>query len=212
MRIRGRSMSSSAKITETAFSGDSMNILGINGSPRRKGNTETLLRKVLDGARNKDAVVEEIDLNSLVFSPCQECENLRNDGSCILEDQLQLLYHKTEEADIVIVASPIFFGSVSAQTKMMIDRFQCVWRARYILNRNIYERRKEGVFLAVQASDRQDYFDNARQIIKNFFAVINAAYGEELFCSRVGEKGAVLLRKDILEEAYNLGRKIARER
>ena len=101
-----------------------MNILGINGSPRIGGNTDILLDKALEGAKDKGAVIEKIILNTFKFSPCQECENIKDDGTCIVEDDMQIIYKKIEEADAVILASPIFFGSLSAQTKMMIDRFQ----------------------------------------------------------------------------------------
>lgn len=85
-----------------------MRVLGINGSPRIGGNTDILLDKVLEGARSKGAKTEKVVLNNLKFSPCQECENLRDDGSCIIEDDMQPLYKKIEEADRIILASPIF--------------------------------------------------------------------------------------------------------
>ena len=119
-----------------------MNILGINGSPRIGGNTDILLDKVLEGAKAKGAKTEKVILNTLKFSPCQECENIRDDGTCIIEDDMQPLYKKIEEAEAVILASPIFFGSLSAQTKMMIDRFQCLWRAKYLFKKDTFKKKR----------------------------------------------------------------------
>src|SRR3989338_614183 len=108
-----------------------MYVLGINGSPRIGGNTNLLLDKALEGAKNKGAKIEKVILNKLKIVPCQECEVVRDDGTCKIEDDFQPLYDKIKKADAIILASPIFFGSLSAQTKIMIDRFQCYWRYKY---------------------------------------------------------------------------------
>lgn len=183
--------------------------LGINGSPRIGGNTDILLDKILEGAKSGDAQVEKIILNTLKFSPCQECEDMRDDGICRIQDDFQSLYKKIEDADVIILASPIFFGSLSSQTKMMIDRFQCAWRAKYILKKEVFPRKKKGIFVSVEASDRKDFFDNARSIVRNFFAVINAKYTGELLCPGIDEKGAVLKYPDILKKAFELGRRLS---
>jgi multimeric flavodoxin WrbA len=188
-----------------------MNILGINGSPRIGGNTDILLDRALDGARSLGAKAEKVILNKLKFSPCQECENIKDDGSCIIEDDMQRLYKKIEEADGVIIASPVFFGSVSAQTKTMVDRFQCAWRAKNIFNKEVFKNTKAGAFISVEASDRKDFFENSKLIVKNLFATINALYKYELFCSGLERKGDVFKRPDCLERAYKLGQKIAKQ-
>ena len=185
-----------------------MNVLGINGSPRIGGNTDILLDKALEGARTKGTKTEKVILNTLKFSPCQECENIRDDGTCIIDDDLQPLYKRIEDADVIILASPIFFGSLSAQTKMMIDRFQCAWRVKYILKKDIFKRRRKGAFISVEASNRKDFFDNAKSIVKNLFATINVEYKEELFCSSIDEKGSILKYPDILEKAFDLGQRL----
>lgn len=186
-----------------------MNILGINGSPRIGGNTDILLDKALAGAGNKGAQTEKIILNTLRISPCQECADMRDDGFCKIEDDFQLLYKKIERSDALILASPVFFGSLSAQTKMMVDRFQCLWRAKYLLKVNIGQKAKKGAFISVEASRRKDFFDNAKSIVKNLFVTINAEYNEELFCPGVDEKAIVLTHPDFLEQAYELGVRIA---
>jgi multimeric flavodoxin WrbA len=186
-----------------------LKVLGINGSPRRGGNTDILLDKVLDGAKSKGAETEKVILNKLKFSPCQECENMRDDGTCIIEDGLQPLYNKIEEADAIVLASPIFFGSLSAQTKMMVDRFQCLWRAKYILKKIAPGKKRAGAFISVEASIRKDFFNNAASIVKNLFATIDVEYREELFCQGIDEKGKILKRPDILKKAFELGARIA---
>jgi len=187
-----------------------MKILGINGSPRIGGNTDILLDKVLEGASVNGASTEKIVLNKLKFSPCQECEDMRDDGECIIKDDMRQLYRKIKDADAVVFASPIFFGSISAQAKKMIDRFQCLWRLKYILNKDTGYKKKKAAFISVEGSDREDFFENARSIVKNLFATINAEYAGELFCSKVDEKAGILKHAGCLEKAFELGVKLAR--
>ncbi len=188
----------------------SMYVLGINGSPRTGGNTDILLENALEGAQDSGAKTEKIVLNSLRFSACQECDKLSSDGTCVIEDDMQHVYRKVRDADALIMASPVFFGSLSAQTKMMIDRFQCAWRAKNILKKGLFEKKRIGVFLSVQASSRESFFDNARSIIKNFFAVVSAVYAGEVFCAGIDEKGGISKHKDCLKTAYELGQKITK--
>ncbi len=187
-----------------------MKVLGICGSPREGGNTDVLLDKALKGAREGGAETEKIVLNELRFSPCQECENMPGDGSCIINDDMQLVYKKIEEADVLILASPIFFGSLSAQTKMMIDRFQCLWRAKYILKSvGMPTKKKKGAFLCVSAGTLEDFFDNARSIVKNFFATVGHGYNEEVWCPGVEKKGDILKKTDLLQTSFETGKKLA---
>ncbi len=186
-----------------------VNILGINSSPREGGNTQVLLGRFLQGALDNGGRSEVVVLNNLKFTPCQECENLPENKRCIIQDELQELFPRVDEADILVVASPIFFGSLSAQAKMMIDRFQCHWRAKEILKLDLKQKPKEGVFLCVEASDREDFFQNAKSIVKNFFATVNARYSAEVFCKGVDGKNAILRRPEVLSEAVNLGKTLA---
>jgi len=186
-----------------------MFILGINSSPRIGGNTDILIDKSLGGARLKGAETEKIILNKLKFSPCQECENTRDDGVCIIEDDMQFVYKKIKKADAIILASPIFFGSLSAQMKMMIDRFQCIWKAKYIYKKDLYKTMRTGAFICVAASKRIDFFNNAKSIVRNFFKVISVDYKEELFCPGIDKKGEILKHPEFLEESFELGRRIA---
>jgi len=188
-----------------------MKILGINGSPRSGGNTQILLDKVLEGAGSGNCTVETIRLNDLDFVACQECEDLPDDEKCIIDDGMRNVYAGIEKADIVVFASPIFFGSISAQSKMMIDRFHCLWRAKHVLNIIGGAPNKKGFFIAVSAADKKDYFHNAASVVKNFFATIGAEYTGELFCGGIENKEDILGHPEILEQAFELGRKLGED-
>ncbi|MEK9148556.1 MAG: flavodoxin family protein [Candidatus Desantisbacteria bacterium] len=185
-----------------------MKVLGILGSPRIGGNTDILLDYVLSGARSEQVEVEKVILGKLHFAPCLECEDTQDDGKCLINDDMQMLYQKINRCDAIILASPIFFGSLSSQTKMMIDRFQCLWQAKYIRKAYKPEKERLGGFISVEATRRADFFENAKAIVKNFFATIDAIYKEELLCPGIEKKGEILEHKDHLEKAFEMGRRI----
>ena len=119
------------------------------------------------------------------------------------------MFRAIKEADALVLASPIFFGSLSAQVKTMIDRFQCVWLAREKLKKEIFSKSIRGAFICVEATERKDFFDNAKSIVRHFFATANVEYGRELLCGGVDDRGKVLERPECLEAAYRIGRDIA---
>ncbi|MGB2630919.1 MAG: flavodoxin family protein [Candidatus Omnitrophota bacterium] len=187
-----------------------MKILGISGSPRIGGNSEVLLDRALEGAASNGAECEKIVLEKLEFSPCREreYEEVDDKGLSPINDDIHIVYRKIQSSDGLILASPIFFGSLSAQTKMMIDRFQCVWVAKNVLNIDVFTKKIKGAFICAEATERKDFFENARAIVRNFFKTINAGYEEELLCTGVDKKGSVLGKPDMLDKAFELGKKL----
>ena len=186
-----------------------MKVLGICGSPRVGGNSYVALDSALEGAKTTGAHTEKIVLNELKIVPCQECERFKDDGGCFIEDDFLSLYGKINDADIIILASPIFFGSLSAQTKAMIDRFQCTWRAKYILGADPFDKKRRGAFISVASSQRKDFFENAKSIVKNWFATIDCAYKDDLFLTKLDVKGDIFKFPDYLEKTRQLGRNLS---
>ena len=190
-----------------------MYILGILGSPRQGGNTDTLLEKALEGARVSGAKTEKIVLNNLKMAPCQECNEVKGDGTCKIEDDFQIACKKTKEADAVIFASPIFFGSLSAQSKIFIDRFQCAWRYKFMLPTTNDQRpttkKKPGALILAEASKREDFLANAEAVAKNFFVTVDMKYSKHLFCQGLEGKEAASKSAELLCKAEGLGKEIA---
>lgn len=188
-------------------------VLGISGSPRIRGNSHILLKKALEGARSQGWETQEIVLNELTFVPCQEeeYEQVDEEGLSVIQDDMKEVYSRVEESSALIVSSPIFFGSLSAQTKMMIDRFQCVWISKYLKGSSLFTSPKPGAFICVEASYRDDFLKNAQSIIKNFFKIINVKYKQELFIQGVDKKAGVKNHPGYLSEAYELGKKLTSE-
>jgi multimeric flavodoxin WrbA len=97
-------------------------VLGIVGSPRKGGNTDALVEEVLEGARSKGAETEKIYLDGLKIRPCDACELCSENGECAIKDDFQLILQKIKESDGIVLGSPIYCSTVTAQTKILIDR------------------------------------------------------------------------------------------
>lgn len=184
-------------------------ILGIMASPRIGGNCDILIDKALETARENGAKTEKIIVNNLRFVACQSCEDIKDNGKCNIQDDFQRIYTAIIAADSIIIASPIYFGSVTAQLKTLIDRFQCHWRAINITKTRKLQSIKQGVFICVQASDRNDFFDNAKFVLKQFFATIGVEYKNEVLCKGIEGKGSVKNKSDCLEKAAVLGENLS---
>ncbi len=184
-------------------------VLGIMASPRKGGNSDMLLDAALKAAQQNGAMTEKIVINDLSFVPCQACDDVRGDGRCKIEDDFQKIYEALLRADSIFVASPIYFGSISAQLKMLIDRFQCFWLANHMTKTMGSVFLKQGGFICVQASSRNDFFENARFIMKNFFATAGIEYSREVFCSGIEKKGIVRDYSDCMEKAVAMGENLS---
>ncbi len=98
-------------------------VLIVNGSPRKKGNSAVLAERVAEGARSLGAEVETVILQDLDIKPCDGCGVCRTLGKgCHIDDDMQALYPKVREADALVVAGPVYFFTVTAQTKLFMDR------------------------------------------------------------------------------------------
>ena len=103
--------------------GDNMvKIIGIIGSPRKNGNTAYLVEKALEAAKEAGADVESYHLGKMKIEPCNACDICKMTGECPKDDDINEILSKLQKAQGVIIGSPVYFGNVSAQLKMFIDR------------------------------------------------------------------------------------------
>jgi multimeric flavodoxin WrbA len=191
-----------------------LKVLGIAGSPRRGGNTDLLLAEVLRGASSRGAIVKTIILNDLKISPCQHCDACLETGRCKVIDDMQMVYDELEQADRIVLASPIHFMGVTAQAKAMIDRCQCLWARKYVLKLPPLGSKpgeKKGFFVSVGGRKVANLFEPALVTVKACFRVLDIAYAGELVFPNVDEKGAIAKHPDALQQAFLAGQKLVEE-
>ncbi len=188
-------------------------IIAIYGSPRRDGNSSALLKQAVAGARQEGADVEEVVLRDYKISPCMEIYACMNTGECAIRDDFQKIQAKLEASTGIILASPIFFYSVSAHTKIFMDRCQSLWVRKYwIENQSFGEipTARKGLFISVGATRGKKLFDGAILTVKYFFDVLNAGLWRTVLCRGVDRKGEIESRDDYLKEAFEAGRELAK--
>ena len=147
-------------------------------------------------------------VDKLKINPCREYYTCLNDGNCAIRDDMDAIYPRLLEAEGIIVASPIFFYSVSAQLKILIDRCQALWARKYVLKQKMTPGRK-GAFIGVGATKGEKLFEGSILTIKYFFKAINMEYSEELLIRGVDKRGEIKEHPDALSGAFELGKKLA---
>jgi len=189
-----------------------MKIVAFYGSPRRKGNTALLLQKAVQGARDAGARVEEIVLRDLKMSPCLEIYGCKETGRCAIQDDFQQVYDKMLECDGLMLASPVFFYTVSAHTKILMDRCQSLWVKKYWIDKVPFgkgEIRRKALFVSVGATRGKKLFDGVLLTMKYFLDTLDAELWQSLLYRQLDFQGDVLEHPDYLEEAYEAGKGLA---
>jgi len=185
-----------------------VDILALYGSPRCKGNTSQLLRKAVQGAREAGADVEEIILRDKKMSPCLEIYGCRDTGRCVIRDDFQDIYDKILAARGIMLASPIFFYTVSAHTKILMDRCQSLWVKKYWLDKTPFGDKhfsKKGLFISVGATKGKKLFEGPLLTVRYFFDALDAELWKSLLYRGLDLEGDVMEHPEYLEEAYNAG-------
>ncbi len=140
-------------------------VLVLNGSPRKNGYTIELIETIKNNL-NEKINVDVFECHSADVKFCTDCRHCEKNYSCIIDDEMQLLYKKIEDADVLIFATPVYFYTVSAQIKTVIDRLQ-VYFFKHISNQNDLMKQKEGYILTVGgAKSYNNQFNGVETVIK----------------------------------------------
>jgi arsenate reductase len=188
-----------------------MFVLGLMGSPRRQGNTDLLLTAFLDGARVKGAEVLKVDVAFKNIAPCQGCRFCEQQGFCRQhDDDMREMNYLLRRADVVVIATPIFFYGPSAQLKALIDRSQALWARRYVMKLiDPKARFRKGFLFAVGATKGKDLFSGTSLTAKYFFDAIGAHYEGFLGFRQLEEPEAIAHHPTALADAKKKGEELA---
>lgn len=169
-----------------------MFILGLQGSPRLKGNTNHLLETFLKTAENRGAATRVLHAAKLEINPCMGCGNCERKGFCTFrdDDMEATVYPLLRRADVVVLASPVYFYNVPAQLKALIDRSQALWSRKYRHGLEDPGRRiRKGFLLSVGATKGKNLFDGMALTARYFFDAVGAEYTETLGYRRIEDIG-----------------------
>ena len=188
-------------------------ITAIYGSPRRRGNTATLLRQAVEGAHTEGFAVREIFLRDLKMSPCLEIYGCKRDGECAIRDDFQQIRDTILASDGIMLASPIFFYSVSAQVKILMDRFQSQWVKKHWIEGHPMGRSRavrKGLFLSAGATQGKKLFDGALLSVKYFFDVLDTELWDYRVFRGLDYADDIHRHHDYQTEAFEAGAGLAR--
>lgn len=188
------------------------NILALYGSPRKHGNTSTLLERAVAGARDGGAAVEQIHLRDLAMTPCLEIYACRKTGRCVIQDDFQPLHDRLLSCDALMLASPIFFYTVSAHTKIFMDRCQALWAKKYMLDKapfGIRQPARKALFLSAGATRGSRLFDGVLLSMRYFLDALDMELWKSLLYRGLDGPRDVRAHPEYLEEAYLAGKEFA---
>jgi multimeric flavodoxin WrbA len=177
------------------------------GSPRRNGNSASLAKQVAAGAKVVGAKVETVFLQGMNIQPCTACDACRKKlkKDCIIKDDMRALYPKLKSADAIVIASPIYWFTISAQTKLFMDR----WYALGGDDGYALAGKKFAIVLAY--ADADPFTSGAVNALRTFQDAFNYI-GAEVVGTVYGsawKAGEIKKNKALMDSAYELGRKLA---
>jgi multimeric flavodoxin WrbA len=209
MPLRARRVGSPEYHQEVSRLGDkaeTKHALVILGSPRKNGNSAALAARIARGAESVGAHVETIFLQDLDISPCRGCDTCKEPGStgCAIDDDMQEIYPKLIGADAWVIASPVYWFTMSAQTKMFMDR--CYGLTAYA--ENPFAGKRIGIAMSYGDADAvRSGCVNAIRTFQDAFRytgskIVGMVYGSAMKAGDI-ENNAALMR-----EAEELGKRL----
>lgn len=184
-------------------------VIGINGSPRRKGNTEQLLDRFLQGASDAGGITEKVVLSGLNYSSCKGCNACHMNGICIMDDDAMAIYDKLIRADCIAVSSPIYTMGITTELKCFIDRAHYLWVRHFILEKQVIPPEQKilrrGYFLSTAGMDQDDVFDTTYPMMKALFNILGFSHCQNILAANMDGYGDINGHPTALDEAYKAG-------
>jgi multimeric flavodoxin WrbA len=181
-------------------------VLVILGSPRKKGNSSTLAAQISRGAKSAGAEVETVFLHALKINPCRGCDTCkkRNSKGCAIKDDMQGIYPKLIKADAWVIASPVYWFTMSAQTKIFMDR--CYALTAYAEHPFVGKR----IAIAMSYGDADPFGSgcvNALRTFQDAYRYAGAKIAGMVYGSAT-EAGEIADNKPLMREAEELGKRL----
>ena len=179
-----------------------MLVLGFQGSPRKKGNTSFLLSTFMQAVENLGAQTRIIEVAQKNIIPCKEFVVCEKKGYCPIDDDIKTeIYPLIRQAEVVVLASPIFFFNMTAQLKAVVDRCQLFWARKYKLKlTDPAKRTKRGFLLSVGASKGKSLFEGLQLTAKYFFDAIDARFEDSLTYREIEGPKDMAKHPNVLED------------
>ena len=177
----------------------SKKVLILSGSPRKDGNSDILCNEFMRGAIESGNEVEKIRVAEKKIGFCTGCYACRNTGVCAIKDDMDEVMQKLIDADVIVLASPVYFYSIDAQLKALIDRTVCRWTE---------VKDKEFYYIMTAADSEIESMETTLACFRGYADCVEGAKEMGvIYGTGVYEKGEIKDKKAMLE-AYEMGKGI----
>lgn len=178
----------------------SKKVLILSGSPRKGGNSDLLCDEFMKGVQESGNQVEKIFLRSKKVMPCNACYYCKDhDGQCAIRDDMGEILDKMQKADVIVMASPVYFYSIDAQMKAVIDR--CVARWTNIPDKEFY-------YIMTAAEDSDTVMDCTLECFRGFAACLDGAQEKGVIYGKGVYEAGDIRKMPAMQEAYEMGRQV----
>lgn len=186
--------------------------LSILGSPRNDGNNAQILNKIKSDL-SKEVQFESLEISALDIGPCLACGYCEENKGCTIDDDMQKIYPKFSDADLILVASPLYFNTVSAQLKNLIDRCQAFWANKLVLNKPLInpDKKRLGYFISTAGQkNNATRFKYVKGTIAIFFKALDIDYQDNFFVGDIDQR-PIEKRPDISTKIDKFSTQILKE-
>nr|MDO8081924.1 flavodoxin family protein [Candidatus Freyarchaeota archaeon] len=178
-----------------------MKVIALVGSPRKKGNTDLLIDKILEGAKKAGSSTKKIYLYGQTILPCADCRKCFKELKCQENDDMQKIYQEIDDSDVVIFGTPIYWYSMTAKMKLLVDRLR-----PYTVNNKLRGKR---AVLVIPSDEGPKACKDLIKLFANIFNNLEMQLVDSL-CVKAHERGEVENQPESLEKAYKIGESIGK--
>ena len=178
----------------------SKRVLILSGSPRKGGNSDLLCDEFLRGAQESGNQAEKVFLRSKKVAPCNACYYCKSSGGkCAISDDMAEILNKMQAADVIVMASPVYFYSIDSQMKAVIDRSVARWTN--IPNKEFY-------YIMTAAEDSDTVMDCTLECFRGFAACLDGAQEKGVIYGKGVYEAGAIKGLPAMQEAYEMGKQV----
>ncbi|HCQ5683370.1 TPA: flavodoxin family protein [Clostridioides difficile] len=183
-------------------------VLAFMGSPRKKGNVDTILDEIIKGVNDNNVEVKKYYLNDMNIKGCQGCLYCRKVPTCAFKDDMIDIYKDIKSAEYIIIGSPVYICQVSAQTKLLLDRLYPLTE----INKSKHTPRfgqKKLIMVYTQAAPVSFLFKKYFKYTSKYLKGMGLNHYKTIVATKAFERNSTKKNFKVLRKAYKLGMKIA---
>ncbi|OIQ54618.1 NAD(P)H dehydrogenase (quinone) [Moorella thermoacetica] len=179
-------------------------IVAFIGSPRKKGNTSTIVEEIARGAKEAGAEVKVYYLNDMTIKPCQSCFYCRQVENCATKDDMQSVYADIKDAGAIVIGSPIYMAQVTAQTKLLLDRLFPIIDANFKPRFGV----KKTVLVYSQGQGEDEAFRGYLEYNANVLKLLGLDIVDTIMCTGANDPQTAAKNESLMAKAFKTGKEL----